>query len=404
MPDGSFRDVTEEAGIAVSGPSQTAAFADIDNDGDLDLFIGYESIRLPSSVQFPSRLFKNRGDGTFEDITERAGVANNRMCKGCAFGDYDGDRLPDLYVSNQGALNRLYHNNGDGTFTDVAVKLGVQDPVFSFATWFFDYNNDGWLDILATCYGQVDRTGEVAAYYKNHTTGFDSLRLYENDGRGGFRDVTRERHLDRPFFPMGCNFGDLDNDGYPDMYFATGDPDLTSLWPNVMLRNDRGRAFQDVTKSGGFGHLQKGHGVSFGDLDNDGDQDVFAQMGGAFKDDGFWDVLFENPGHGNHWLTVRLTGVKSNKFAVGARVRVNFSEAAGSRDVYGFVGSNSSFGGNSLQQELGLGQAQRINFVEVFWPTTGLTQRFEKVPLDRFIHIREDADKFTVEERRKVSF
>src|SRR5262245_4172004 len=149
-----------------------------------------------------------------------------------------------------------------------------------------------------------------------------------------------------------------------------------------MLRNDRGRAFQDVTRSGGFGHLQKGHSVSFGDLDNDGDQDVFTQMGGAFKDDAFWNVLFENPGHGNHWLTVRLTGVKSNRFAVGARVRVNITEPAGSRDVYGFAGSNSSFGGNSLQQELGLGRAQRINFVEVFWPTTGLTQRFENVPLD----------------------
>jgi FG-GAP-like repeat/ASPIC and UnbV len=404
IEDGSFRDVTEEAGILIYGPTQNASWADIDNDGDLDLFIGYESVRGPSGTQFPSHLFRNRGNGTFEDVTAKAGVGANGVAKGSAFGDYDGDGLPDLYVSTMGSPNRLYHNNGDGTFTDVADKLGVTDPLYSFSSWFFDYNNDGWLDILATYYGQSDRTGEVEAYYKNHTTGFDTVRLYENDGKGGFKDVTRERKLNRVMFPMGTNFGDLDNDGYPDMYFTTGDPDFSSLWPDIMLRNDRGRAFQDVTTAGGFGLLQKGHSVCFGDLDNDGDQDIFTVVGGAVKDDGFWDALFENPGHGNHWLTVRLTGVKTNKFAIGARVRANITEPEGTRDVYGFVGSNSSFGGNSYQQELGLGKAQKINFLEVFWPTTGKTQRFENVPLDRFLHVTEDKDKFDVEDRRKITF
>jgi hypothetical protein len=404
MEDGTFRDVTVEAGVAISAPTQTAAFADIDNDGDLDLFIGCESVRTATSVLFPSKLFRNKGNGTFEDITESAGVANNAMCKGCVFGDYDGDGLPDLYVSNMGSWNRLYHNNGDGTFTDVAIKLGVEDPVYSFAAWFFDYNNDGWLDLLVTNYAQVDRSGEVTAYYKNHTTGTDTLRLYENDGHGGFRDVTRERHLDRVMFPMGCNFGDFDNDGYPDLYFGTGDPDFISLWPNIALRNDRGLAFQDVTKSAGLGHLQKGHGVSFGDLNNDGNQDLLVEMGGALKDDCFWDALYENPGHANHWITVRLTGVSSNHFAVGSRVRVNITEPTGTRDVYGFVGSNSSFGGNSLQQELGLGQAQRINFLEVFWPKTHATQRFENVPLDQFMHVREDSNQLEIEKRKKFSF
>src|SRR5262249_15532328 len=159
----------------------------------------------------------------------------------------------------------------------------------------------------------LERCAQVGAYYRNHANGIDHTRLYEGDGKGHFRDVSIERGVDRTFFAMGCNFGDLDNDGYPDMYFGTGDPDFTSLWPNVMLRNDRGRRFQDVTTSGGFGHLQKGHGITFADIDNDGDQDVFLQCGGAIKDDKFWDALYENPGHGNHWLTVKLIGVKTNR-------------------------------------------------------------------------------------------
>ncbi|MFO0981075.1 MAG: VCBS repeat-containing protein [Planctomycetota bacterium] len=404
MPDGTFRDVSEEAGVEVSGSSQVAEFGDIDNDGFLDLFVGFETMHTPDGPMFPSHLFRNRGNGTFEDITEQAGVANLKMCKGAAFGDYDGDGFLDLYVSNLGAANHLYHNNHNLTFTDVALQLGVEDPVASFACWFFDYNNDGALDLLVTNYHLLERGAQVAAYYKNRSTGIDHTRLYENDGHGSFTDVSVEKRLDRTFFPMGCNFGDLDNDGYPDLYFGTGDPDFTSLWPNIMLRNDRGRSFQDVTTSGGFGHLQKGHGICFADLDNDGDQDVFAQLGGAVKDDRFWDALFENPGHGNHWLTIRLTGVKTNKSAIGARIRAHIVEPTGERDVYAYVGCGSSFGNQSLQQEMGMGRASKVAYLEVFWPVTGLTQRFENVPLDKFIHIDEGAKSFTVENRKVIKF
>jgi hypothetical protein len=122
----------------------------------------------------------------------------------------------------------------------VGVQLGVEKPIGSFACWFFDYNNDGHLDILVTNYHMLERTAQVGAYYKNRSTGIDHTRLYENDGKGHFTDVSIEKGLDRTFYAMGCQFGDLDNDGYPDMYFGTGDPDFTSLWPNVMLRNDGG--------------------------------------------------------------------------------------------------------------------------------------------------------------------
>jgi hypothetical protein len=391
QPDGTFVDRTLEAGIEVSAPSQAAAVADIDNDGDLDIFCGYEAQVLANGLEYPCHLWKNRGDGTYEDVTAKAGVSNDLFCKGCAFGDYDNDDFPDLYVSNLYGPNRLYHNNRDGTFTDVAVPLGVHAPFDAFASWFFDYNNDGNLDIYVANYRSGVRQAEVCAWYRNGTTGTDTQRLYENDGMGHFNDVTRAVHLDRPCFPMGANFGDIDEDGFPDLYLATGDPDLSSLWPNLMFHNDGGRRFEDVTASTGTGNLQKGHGVSFGDLDGDGDQDLVENLGGAVKDDAFATAVYENPGHGNHWLTVRVVGHQTNRFGHGVRIRAKIEEPAGARDVFAFVGCNSSFGGNSLQEEMGLGRATRIVELEVHWPTTGKTDRFTDVPLDRTIVVEEGA-------------
>ncbi|MBL8841951.1 MAG: CRTAC1 family protein [Planctomycetes bacterium] len=388
--DGTFVDRTLEAGLEILAPSQVAVSADIDLDGDLDLFLGYEGKEATATDEFRSHLFRNRGDATFEDITAVAGVENGRFCKGAAFGDYDGDGLPDLYVSNLGGPNRLYHNEGDGRFTDVALDLGVEEPLDSFGCWFFDYDNDGDLDLYSTCYEQRERPTTIFGYYKNGATGFNTMRLYRNDP-GRFSDVTRAVGLDRTVFPMGCNFGDIDEDGFPDLYLATGDPDFASLWPNVMLRNDRGERFQDVTTTTGTGHLQKGHGVSFGDLDGDGDQDLHVQIGGAFVDDAFSDALYRNPGHGRHWLTVRLVGRQSNRFGVGARVAATIEEGGATRQVVAFVGANSSFGGNSLQSELGLGRATRLVALEVTWPGGTRTQRFTEVELDRCVVIDEEA-------------
>jgi hypothetical protein len=156
-----------------------------------------------------------------------------------------------------------------------------------------------------------------------------------------------------------------------------------------MFRNDGGRRFQDVTTATGTGHLQKGHGVCFADVDGDGDQDLFEELGGAVRDDAFQAVLFENPGHGNHWLTVRVVGHATNRFGVGVRLRATIEEGAGTRSIVTFVGGNSSFGGNSLQAELGLGQAKQLRELEVFWPTTGKTDRFTDVPLDRIVVVEE---------------
>jgi hypothetical protein len=197
--------------------------------------------------------------------------------------------------------------------------------------------------------------------------------------------------LAHPFLPMGANFGDFDDDGYLDIYLGTGDPAYETLTPNVAFRNDAGRRFQDITTSAGLGHLQKGHGIAFADLDEDGDQDVFHQLGGFYPGDRYASALFENPGHGNHYLHVALTGKRSNRSAVGARLRVDILEGGAERAICRAVGCVSSFGGSPMRQEIGLGKAERILSVQVVWPTTGEVQEFTDVPLDSRIEIVEGA-------------
>jgi hypothetical protein len=387
--DGTFQDVTRGAGLAEPAyPTQTAGWADYDNDGDLDLFIGNES---SSSIEAPSQLFRNNGDGTFTDVARQAGVENERMAKSVAWGDYDNDGDPDLYISNIG-LNRLYRNNGDGTFVDVAPDLDMTGPEGrSFPSWFFDYDNDGNLDLFVAAY---DATLEdVASSLFGRPTGAGHPRLYRNLGDGRFREVSREVGLDASCLPMGSNFGDLDNDGYLDLYLGVGIPSYESIAPNLMYRNDRGQRFQDVSYSGGFSHLQKGHGVAFGDLDNDGDQDIFEQMGGAYPGDAFPSVLYENPGHGNHWITLRLEGRKTNRSAIGVRIEVTVTEPEGTRSVHTTVGTGGSFGGSSLRQEIGLGSATSIVKLVITWPTSRTEQVFRDVQLDRSYAIVEGEDR-----------
>jgi tetratricopeptide (TPR) repeat protein len=390
--NGTFTDVTVASGLGnVATATQAGVWADINNDGLLDLFVGNEN--------GPSQLFLNKGDGTFADISHSAGVDQIAFTKGVVAADYDNDGYVDLYVSNLGK-NFLYHNNHDNTFTEVAEQAGVSGPGQSFAAWFFDYDNDGLPDLFVTGFSiSVDET--VRTYLGGPNNG-PTLKLYKNLGDGKFKDVTKEVGLEKVFMPMGANFGDIDNDGFLDLYLGTGSPSLGSLVPNVLFRNHDGKYFVDVTASSGTGELHKGHGVAFADIAHSGHEDILAEIGGALPGDSHTFRLFENPGNGNDWISVKLAGVKTNRPAIGARIKVTVrNEGQRTRSIYRWVGSGGSFGAAPLEQHIGLGKSATIESLEVWWPTSKTRQSFADVGKNQFVAIKEFDHDYTRVERKR---
>jgi len=204
---------------------------------------------------------------------------------------------------------------------------------------------------------------------------------------------------------MGANFGDLDNDGFLDFYLGTGAPTYTALMPNLLYRNQNGRSFVDISSSSGTGHLQKGHGVSFADLDNDGDEDIFENLGGAVPGDKYNTVLFANPGHGNNWISIKLIGVKSNRAAIGAKIKLTLQEAGTKLAIrYREVSSGGSFGSSPLMQHIGIGKATRIASIEITWPTSRTRQEFNNVLPNQFIEIKEFEKTYTKRRIPRISF
>lgn len=379
--DGTFTDVTVTGGLArPSTRSQTAVWTDINNDGFVDLFVGNEDSR--------AQLFLNKKDGTFEDIARAAGVDRLAFSKSVVAADYDNDGWPDLYVSNLGGGNYLYHNNRNDTFTEVAWTAGVIGPGQGFGSWFFDYDNDGWPDLFVTSYyASVDDTVRT---YLGLPHNAPTMKLYRNRGDGTFEDATVQAGLDKVFMPMGANFGDIDNDGFLDIYLGTGTNSYGALVPSVLLRNHDGRRFVDVTVSSGTGDLHKGHGIAFADLDQDGNDEILFQVGGATPGDAHALRIFHNPGHGNDWINLKLTGVKTNRAALGARITVIIDTAdRGRRAIHRVVGSGGSFGASPLEQHIGLGKSARIVDVEVWWPTSDTRQHFAGVPKNQTLEIKE---------------
>jgi hypothetical protein len=407
--DGTFRDVTLEAGLGSRHPSQTAAWADFNGNGHLDLFVGNEagaafdvfSGESAAAEAHRSQLFMNNGDGTFTEVSARVGIDLVEFVKGAVWCDVTDNRRPDLYVSVLGGENRLYINEGgspDGgwRFIDRAAEAGVTEPLFSFPVACFDFDQDGRQDLLVLPY-DVRRFTEVAADAAAEALGrtarSETPRLYRNNGDGTFTDVTADAGLDVPMFAMGFNHGDLDNDGYPDFYVGTGAPDLRSLVPNRMFRNRGDGRFEEITFSGGFGHIQKGHGVAFADFRNRGRVDVYMNVGGAVEGDRFRNVLFANPGFDYRWIGLELEGRRSNRSAIGARIRVRVATAdGGERDVFSTITTGGSFGAGPLRAVVGLGRAERVVEVEVRWPHPDTpAQSWLALDLDRYYRLVEGA-------------
>ena len=363
--DGTFSDVTRSSGLYSKHPTQTAAWADVNLDGHLDLFIGNESKK---GDPHPCELYVSRGDGTFREQAAQYGLAGiTAFVKGTAFGDVDNDGRPDLYLSINGAPNRLYRNTGSG-FVEQGAAAGVQEPIFSFPTWFFDANQDGYQDLFVSGYdvrNQRNLAGDYARELLGQPVASEKPRLYLNNQNGTFREASKTYGLDRTLYTMGSNYGDLDNDGYPDFYAGTGAPDFSTLVPNRMFVNRGGKRFEEVTSVGGFGHIQKGHGVAFADLDADGDQDVYAVMGGAFEGDVANNVLFDNPGIANRWIAFDLRGTQTNRSAIGTRIELELPDGS---KRYHWVSTGGSFGSQPLRAQIGLGKAKQVTKATFYWP------------------------------------
>lgn len=381
--DFQFEDVTESSGLLSFHPTQTAVWLDFDNDGWLDLFIGNETVK---NHRHPAELFHNQGDGTFIEIATEVGLDVTGFMKGVTAGDMDNDGLTDLYISRYQELNLLFKNLGEQPkgsfkFQEIAALAGVQKPKLSFPTWFLDYDNDGWLDLFVADYNNFD-VGAVVSDFLGHRQQGEPSKLYRNLGDGRFEDVTQSAGLDHMLVAMGSNFGDLNNDGFLDFYVGTGSPNLSMLIPNRMLLNQGNGQFTDITLSSGLGHLQKGHGVSFADLDHDGDQDIFTVMGGAYSGDLYRNALFENPGNTHAWLILELVGKQANRAAIGARIEVAIRTSKGTRTVYRTVNSGGSFGASPLRQHLGLGDAESIAAVRILWPGSTSAETYENLGMN----------------------
>src|SRR5690606_15288014 len=263
--------------------------------------------------------------------------------------DFNNDGWQDLFITSLSGERFLLKNKGTKSkvprFEDVTASSKVNEKYArTFPAWFWDFDNDGWLDILA---GDFTFEMPIASYFasealtKQGTNG--TVIIYRNNGDGTFDDVTDRLGASQTAFAMSGNFGDIDNDGFLDIYLGTGNPELESIVPNKMFKNLKGKQFIDITTEARVGHLQKGHAIAFADLDNDGDQDVFIEMGGAYKGDVFQNAFYVNPGQpeNNQCITVELER-KDKKNIIGTRIKLTITEDGMKRNIYRDVNSGGS--------------------------------------------------------------
>jgi hypothetical protein len=458
--DGTFSDVTEKAGLLRHGWGQGVCVGDYDNDGFEDLFVTYWGQNI---------LYHNNGDGTFTDVTRKAGLAgaSRRWGTGCAFLDYDRDGHLDLFVSNyitfdpktapdpgtnpycqygglavncgprglQGESNLLYRNNGNGTFTDVSVKSGVNLPsgYYGLGVLVADFDNDGWPDIyvatdttpsilfrnnrdgtftdiavLAGCAydengkaqggmglaaADYDRDGWLDVFKTNFSE--ETPNLYHNRGKAIFHDVVYSAGIAKNtrLVGWGCGFFDPDNDGWPDLFYCNGHvyPEITHaameaqyLQPRMLFRNLRNGRFEDVSSQAGtpVQLLSNGRGCAFGDFDNDGDVDIVINNMNDVP-----SLLRCDRKNGNHWIKVRLVGTRSNRSGIGARAKCVTGDLVQIDEVRS---GGSYLSHNDLRIHFGLGAAEKVDLLEIRWPS-GQIDSFRKLSVDRIVVAKEGA-------------
>jgi hypothetical protein len=388
--NGTFTDVTTAAGVAGGGWSASAGFFDYDNDGKLDLFVtryidwtfktnrycgerrpGFRSYCHPDNYDGVTNiLYHNNGDGTFTDVSAKAGIANpSGKGLGVSFADFDDDGLTDIFVANDSVQCFLYHNNGNGTFTEMGLLAGVgyNEDGKTFAgmgTDFSDFDNDGHPDIVVT-----DLSNE-------------RYMLFRNNGDGSFRDMTSKSGIGAAtltFSGWSTHFFDYDNDGWKDLFVAQAhvmdtiektSANLRYLQPPLLLRNESGH-FARVVAGDAFKMDWAGRGAAFGDIDNDGDVDVVVSNAGQKA-----YVLRNDGGNRNHWIGVETVGKKSNRDGIGSRVKI--VSASGLTQYFTINTAVGYLSASDKRLIAGLGEDSTAKLIEIRWPS-GIVQKFENV-------------------------
>ncbi len=400
--DGSFEDVTDQAGVGDPGSSFVHAWADFDRDGYLDLFVA-NGIGNDGST---NTLYHNNANGTFTDVTESCGLteAPGTHTIGFAIGDYDRDGWPDIFVNSWRTRHRLYHNRGDGTFEEVATPAGVdgrEHPRLGYVAFLEDFDNDTLPDILLTKLARFPLVLQgMASYYRpNPRATRYATKFYRNQGDGTFADESEMAGLLYAHGTMGANVGDVNNDGFLDFYLGTGDPMMARLEPNAFYLNTGHGGFVDLTRFTGLGHLGKGHGITFADYDFDGDLDIYAPQGGFVHGDLWHNAFYHNElGNTNNWLAVQLEGTKSNRMGVGAQLTLR----SGDFTIYREMRAGGAFGSSSSPYiHFGLARRTAIDRLEVDWPS-GEHVVYADLPVNRYIKIVEASDIITLLEPRRV--
>jgi len=393
--DGTFTDVTEKAGVQNNHWGIGAAFVDYDRDGKLDLFVGnylkfdpkvkkvfYSAEAFAGPLDYEgdsNRLFHNNGDGTFTDVSERAGIANPPgRAMGVTVGDFDGDGWPDIYVANDQMESYLYHNNHDGTFTNVALEQNVAygtngDTPSAMGPIFADYDNHGALDLFVS----------DMRYH----------RLFRNSPKEGFFiDTTADAGIARvagQYVGWGDGFLAFDNDGWKDLFIVNGGLHWLIPMEDSLLHNNGNGTFTDISdESGSYFRTKKvGRGACFADYDNDGYVDAFIVVLG-----GKGILLHAKPPAGsarNHWLTLKLTGTKSNRDGFGARIE---AVAGDLRQMVENVPQSGYLSQNDPRPHFGLGSHTQVDRLTIHWPS-GTVQTLENVKADQILPITEPGER-----------
>ncbi len=388
-----FKDVTRKAGLGGQMNAFGSSWADYDNDGYLDVAVATGLVHAGGERIL---LYHNLGNGRFSEVGVKAGLTKRARWMNVTWGDYDGDGRQDLFAVSFDSQCALYHNLGGGVFEDVAEHAGFKCPSANYTASFLDYDNDGKPDIFVSTYPGGEENLMLAHYISGAPVPLDKRQLlFHNNGDGTFTRVTEQAGITGWHGAMAAGVGDVDDDGFPDIILGTGNPQLDWAEPKPLYHNDGKGHFVDIGLSAGILDFGMLHGTVFSDYDDSGRLSFYEARGGFYMASRLHSRLYQNLGTSNHVLEVRLIGTDSNRDAIGSRIMV----ICGDKRVYQRVDGGSGFGSmNSRVVHFGLGASQTIDSLNVEWPR-GLHQAWRNLPVDARIEIVEGKTGFQVLKR-----